>query len=94
MFVPIVAGSDKTTVSVVTGHQEYHPVYVSVRNLMNTAWRAHGNSVLPVAFLPIQKGKSYLLLSTLVSCRVTSLKIPTKVPRIPVLLPAAVPQVP
>ncbi|KAH9069689.1 hypothetical protein EDB83DRAFT_2505890 [Lactarius deliciosus] len=55
MFVPIVAGSDKTTVSVATGHQEYHPVYVSVGNLTNTARRAHGNSVLPVAFLPIPK---------------------------------------
>ncbi|KAH9045837.1 hypothetical protein EDB84DRAFT_1633687 [Lactarius hengduanensis] len=30
MFVPIIAGSDKTTVSVATGHQEYHPVYVSL----------------------------------------------------------------
>ena len=94
MFVPIVAGSDKTTVSVVTGHQEYHPVYVSVGNLTNTARRAHGNGVLPVAFLPIPKGKSYLLLSKLVSCHTTSLKIPTKAPRIPALLPAAVPQVP
>ncbi|KAJ7789554.1 hypothetical protein B0H13DRAFT_1936418, partial [Mycena leptocephala] len=28
-FVPVVAGSDKTTVSVATGHQEYHPVYAS-----------------------------------------------------------------
>ncbi|KAH9029736.1 hypothetical protein EDB84DRAFT_1562744 [Lactarius hengduanensis] len=55
MFVPIVAGSDKTTVSVASGHQEYHPVYVSVGNLTNTAQRAHGNSVLPVAFLPIPK---------------------------------------
>ncbi|KAH9024047.1 hypothetical protein EDB85DRAFT_2150734 [Lactarius pseudohatsudake] len=26
MFVPVIAGSDKTTVSVATGHQEYHPV--------------------------------------------------------------------
>ncbi|KAF8261700.1 hypothetical protein EI94DRAFT_1469313, partial [Lactarius quietus] len=33
MFVPVVAGSDMTTVSVVTGHQEYHPVYVSAGNL-------------------------------------------------------------
>ncbi|KAI9450796.1 hypothetical protein BJY52DRAFT_1125681 [Lactarius psammicola] len=55
MFVPIVAGSDKTTVSVATGHQEYHPVYISLGNLTNTAQRAHGNSVLPVAFLPIPK---------------------------------------
>ncbi|KIJ62152.1 hypothetical protein HYDPIDRAFT_30701 [Hydnomerulius pinastri MD-312] len=54
-FVPIVAGSDKTTVSVATGHQEYHPVYMSPGNLTNTARRAHGNSFLPVAFLPIPK---------------------------------------
>ncbi|KIM37067.1 hypothetical protein M413DRAFT_423911 [Hebeloma cylindrosporum] len=27
MLVPIIAGSDKTTVSVATGHQEYHPLY-------------------------------------------------------------------
>jgi Plavaka transposase len=55
MFVPIVAGSDKTTVSVATGHQEYHPVYMSPGNLTNTARRAHGNGLLPVAFLPIPK---------------------------------------
>ncbi|KAH7906149.1 hypothetical protein BJ138DRAFT_1016682 [Hygrophoropsis aurantiaca] len=55
MFVPIIAGSDKTTVSVATGHQEYHPVYMSPGNLTNTARRAHGNGVLPVAFLPIPK---------------------------------------
>lgn len=55
MFVPIVAGSDKTTVSVATGHQEYHPVYISPGNLINTARRAHGIAFLPVAFLPIPK---------------------------------------
>ncbi|KAJ7824684.1 hypothetical protein B0H13DRAFT_2446949 [Mycena leptocephala] len=55
MFVPVVAGSDKTTVSVGTGHQEYHPVYSSPGNLTGIARRAHGNGVLPVAFLPIPK---------------------------------------
>ncbi|KIM80298.1 hypothetical protein PILCRDRAFT_9821 [Piloderma croceum F 1598] len=55
MFVPVVAGSDKTTVSVATGHQEYHPVYMSPGNLTNIARRAHGNALLPVAFLPIPK---------------------------------------
>ncbi|KAJ7784883.1 hypothetical protein DFH07DRAFT_1054423 [Mycena maculata] len=54
-FVPIVAGSDKTTVSVATGHQEYHPVYMSPGVLTGTARRAHGNGVLPAAFLPIPK---------------------------------------
>jgi hypothetical protein len=57
MFVPVIAGSDKTTVSVATGHQEYHPVYMSPGNLSNVARRAHGNAVLPVAFLPIPKSE-------------------------------------
>ncbi|KAH9961190.1 hypothetical protein BGW80DRAFT_1255931 [Lactifluus volemus] len=55
MFVPVIAGSDKTTVSIVTGHQEYHPVYMSPGNLTNTAWHAHGNTLLPVMFLPNPK---------------------------------------
>ncbi|KAF8205901.1 hypothetical protein K438DRAFT_1963678 [Mycena galopus ATCC 62051] len=54
-FVPVVAGSDKTTVSVATGHQEYHPVYASPGVLTGVARRAHGNGVLPAAFLPIPK---------------------------------------
>ena len=55
MYVPIVAGSDKTTESVATGGQEYHPVYASIGNIKNTARRGHGNGVVPVAFLPIPK---------------------------------------
>ena len=35
MLVPIVAGSDKTTVSVATGHQEFHPVYAGPGNVDN-----------------------------------------------------------
>ncbi|KAJ6472268.1 hypothetical protein DFH09DRAFT_1475959 [Mycena vulgaris] len=54
-YIPIVAGSDKTTVSVATGHQEYHPVYQSPGVLTGLARRAHGNGLLPVAFLPIPK---------------------------------------
>jgi hypothetical protein len=55
MFIPIIAGSDKTTVSVATGGQEYHPVYTSLGNITNTARCGHGNGVIPVAFLPIPK---------------------------------------
>ncbi|EEB86947.1 hypothetical protein MPER_15922, partial [Moniliophthora perniciosa FA553] len=33
MLVPIILGSDKTTVSVATGHQEYHPCYILIGNL-------------------------------------------------------------
>ncbi|KAJ7101001.1 hypothetical protein C8R43DRAFT_1141269 [Mycena crocata] len=54
-YVPVVGGSDKTTVSVATGHQEYHPVYVSPGILSGPARRAHGNGVLPAAFLAIPK---------------------------------------
>ncbi|TFK24547.1 hypothetical protein FA15DRAFT_704530 [Coprinopsis marcescibilis] len=55
MLVPVVSGLDKTTVSVATGHQEYHPFYISAGNLTNTARRSHANGVVPVAFLPIPK---------------------------------------
>ncbi|KAF8889756.1 hypothetical protein CPB84DRAFT_1816420 [Gymnopilus junonius] len=54
MLVPVIAGSDKTTVSVATGHQEYHPVYASSGLITNTARRAMA-MVTPFAFLPIPK---------------------------------------
>ncbi|KAK7030267.1 hypothetical protein VNI00_014284 [Paramarasmius palmivorus] len=57
MLVPIVLGSDKTTVSVATGHQEFHPCYISPGNLTNIARRAHGNGVMPFAFLPIPRSE-------------------------------------
>ncbi len=55
MFVAAIGGSDKTTVSVATGHQEYHPVYVSASGINNSARRAHGSGLMPVAILPIPK---------------------------------------
>ncbi|KAF9522125.1 hypothetical protein CPB83DRAFT_899922 [Crepidotus variabilis] len=58
-FIPIVAGSDKTTVSVATGHQMFHPVYMGPGSITNTARRAHGNGMLPVGFLPIPKVTSH-----------------------------------
>jgi hypothetical protein len=42
-------------VSVVTGHVEYHPVYLSIGNPHNNVWRAHRNVVIPIAFLAIPK---------------------------------------
>lgn len=71
MFVPIIAGSDKTTVSVATGHQQFHPVYMSLGNITNVARRAHGNAVHPVAFLPIPKGE--FLLKLLIRMKLTAL---------------------
>ena len=35
MFVPIILGSDKTTVSVATGQNDYHPLYLSIGNVQN-----------------------------------------------------------
>ncbi|KAI0291177.1 hypothetical protein B0F90DRAFT_1824164 [Multifurca ochricompacta] len=48
-------GSNKTTVSVATGHVEYHPLYLSIGNIHNTVRRAHRNAVVPIAFLAIPK---------------------------------------
>ena len=67
MLVSLVVGSDKTTVSVATGHQEFHPVYQSPGNITNIARHAHGNGVLPVAFLPIPKSQFDFALSSLCS---------------------------
>jgi hypothetical protein len=55
MYCPIVLGSDKTTVSVATGHVEYHPLYLSIGNPHNTVRRGHRNAVIPIAFLAIPK---------------------------------------
>ncbi|KAH8983439.1 hypothetical protein EDB92DRAFT_1890569 [Lactarius akahatsu] len=53
MYCPIILGSDKTVVSVGTGHVEYHPLYISIGNIHNTVRRAHRNAVIPIAFLAI-----------------------------------------
>lgn len=58
MFVPLIIGSDKTTVSVATGHTEYHPLYLSIGNIFNSVQRAHRNGVVLVGFLAIPKSES------------------------------------
>ncbi|KAF5362702.1 hypothetical protein D9758_011703 [Tetrapyrgos nigripes] len=55
MAVYVILGADKTTVSVATGHVEYHPLYISIGNITNRARRAHRNSVIPIGFLAIPK---------------------------------------
>ncbi|KAG2107505.1 uncharacterized protein F5147DRAFT_653356 [Suillus discolor] len=55
MFVPIILGSDKTTVSVATGQNDFYPLYVSAGNLRNNVCRAHKESVSLVGFLSIPK---------------------------------------
>jgi hypothetical protein len=57
MFVPVVLGSDKTTVSVATGQNDFYPLYISLGNVHNTVRRAHRNAVSLLAFLAIPKSK-------------------------------------
>ncbi|KAG2151792.1 hypothetical protein BD769DRAFT_1380665 [Suillus cothurnatus] len=37
-FVPVILGSDKTTVSVTTGQNDYYPLYASIGNVQNNAF--------------------------------------------------------
>lgn len=55
MFAPVVLGSDKTTVSVATGQNEYYPLYLSLGNVQNHVRRAHRNAVALIGFLAIPK---------------------------------------
>ena len=54
-FVPVILGSNKTIVSVATGHSEYWPLYASIGNICNNVWCAHGSGLVLVAFLAILK---------------------------------------
>ncbi|KAH7903255.1 hypothetical protein BJ138DRAFT_1195517, partial [Hygrophoropsis aurantiaca] len=54
-FVPIILGSDKTTVSVGTGHNEYYPLYASIGNVHNNVRRAHRDALVIIGFLAIPK---------------------------------------
>jgi len=55
MLVPIILGSDKTTVSVATGQHDYYPLYLSIGNIHNNTRQAHQNAVVLLAFLAIPK---------------------------------------
>ncbi|KAI9431568.1 hypothetical protein H4582DRAFT_2113416 [Lactarius indigo] len=55
MLVPIILGSDKTTVSVAMGHNEYYPVYMSIGNVQNNIRHAHRNAIILLGFLAIPK---------------------------------------
>ena len=57
MFVPIILGSDKTTVSVPTGDNDYWPIYISIGNVHNCAHHGHNQAVSLLGFLAIPKSK-------------------------------------
>jgi len=46
------------TVSVATGHQEFHPVYVGAGNMDNTMQHSHSLGMEPVTLLSILKSKT------------------------------------
>ncbi|KAF8886311.1 hypothetical protein BD779DRAFT_1611774 [Infundibulicybe gibba] len=55
VFAPVILGSDKTTVSVATGQNDYYPLYASTGLVHNGVRRAHRNALSLVAFLAIPK---------------------------------------
>ena len=62
VFCPIILGSDKTIVSVGTGHTEYWPVYLSIGNIHNNIRQAHRDGVVLLGFLAIPKRKHHIAL--------------------------------
>jgi len=62
MFAPAIMGSDKTTVSVATGQNEYYPLYISIGNVHNSVRRAHRNALSLLGFLAIPKSMFLYLL--------------------------------
>ena len=57
MFAPVILGSNKTTVSVATGQNDFYPLYLSLGNVHSRVRRAHRNAVSLLGFLAIPKGK-------------------------------------
>jgi Plavaka transposase len=57
MFAPVILGSNKTTVSVATGHNKYYLLYVSIGNIHNNVCRAHCGALTLIAFLAILKSQ-------------------------------------
>ncbi|KAG1901623.1 uncharacterized protein F5891DRAFT_1128048 [Suillus fuscotomentosus] len=55
VLVPIILGSDKTTVFVGTGNNEYYPLYASIGNVRNNVRRAHRDALVIIGFLAIPK---------------------------------------
>ena len=56
-FVPVILGSDKTTVSVTTGKNEYYSLYMSIGNVHNNVRHAHRDALTVVRFLTMPKSE-------------------------------------
>ncbi|KIK80884.1 hypothetical protein PAXRUDRAFT_157424, partial [Paxillus rubicundulus Ve08.2h10] len=57
MFVPIILGSDKMTVSVATGQNDLYPLYMSINNVHNSVRCTHWNALMLVGFFAMPKSK-------------------------------------
>lgn len=55
VFIPIILGSDKTTVSVATGQNDFYPLYLSIGNVHNNLRRVHKNVLVLIGFLAMPK---------------------------------------
>ena len=55
VFVPVILGSDKTTMSIGTENNAYYPLYLSIRNMRNHIRHAHRDTLILVGFLTISK---------------------------------------
>jgi hypothetical protein len=62
MFIPVILSSDKTIVSIATGHNQYWPVYMSISNIHNNVQRTHRNGLVLLRFLTILTSESYILI--------------------------------
>ena len=62
MFVPVIMGSDKTTVSVGMGNNKFCPLYALIGNIHNNIHCGHGSGLVLVGFLAIPKSKYMLVL--------------------------------
>jgi hypothetical protein len=68
-FVPVILGSNKTVVSVATGHTEYWPLYLLIGNVHNSLRRAHKGAVAVIGFLSIPKSTSTHYTAVITSSR-------------------------
>jgi hypothetical protein len=59
VFVLIVLDSDKTTVLVATGNNEYYPLYLSIGNIHNNVHCTHCNGIALLGFLAIPKSELF-----------------------------------
>lgn len=65
--MPIVLGSDKTTVLVATSQNDFYLLYLSVGNVRNNMQCAHRNGLVLIGFLAMPKSKHLHLISINVS---------------------------